>query len=197
MFSCVWYQWCERRNLNQSSCVCAHHLTHTENECTSANDGGRDLYIRRVELEFMSETSEKSVPHEQLLVVSGLLAGFSFTALMLMLQSSESFRAQIWPAYSDAYFVLLVSILAIVSSDLIGCSLGMSVAASGRDPQGRLWSFNGVTFLIGLFGLMLFIPLLVLPVSFVTGLTVLVFEVLIFIWYNRRGPKTRLKPHTN
>jgi multisubunit Na+/H+ antiporter MnhC subunit len=35
-------------------------------------------------MQFMSET-EKSVPHEQLLVFTGLLAGFSFTALMLML----------------------------------------------------------------------------------------------------------------
>jgi hypothetical protein len=142
----------------------------------------------------MSKTYEKSVPHEQLLVVSGLLAGFSFTALMLMLQSSESFRAQIWPTYSDAYFSLLVSILAIVSSDLIFCCVGMSMAAAGRDPESRLWSFNAVTFLIGLFGLMLFIPLVVLPVSFVTGLTVSVFEVLVIGWYGRRGPKTRMRP---
>ena len=141
----------------------------------------------------MSETAEKSVPHEQLLVVSGLLAGFSFTALMLMLQSSESFRALIWPGYSGAYFVLLVSILAIVSSDLITCSIGMSVAAAGQDPQGRLWSFNGVTFLVGLIGLMLFIPLLVLSVSLVTGLTVLVFEMLVLVWYVRRGPKVPMR----
>ena len=86
----------------------------------------------------MSETTEKSVPHEQLLVVVGLLAGFSFTALMLMLQASESFRALIWPTYSHDYFVLLVSMLAIVSSDLIACSIGMSVAAAGQDPYGRL-----------------------------------------------------------
>jgi hypothetical protein len=164
---------------------------------TTNGDGGRGLYIRRVEFEFMSETTEKSVPHEQLLVVSGLLAGFSFTALMLMLQSPESFRAQIWPGYSDAYFVLLVSILSIVSSDLICCSLGMSIAAAGRDPESRLWTFNGVTFLIGLFGLMLFIPLIVLPLSFVTGLAVFVFEALLIIWYRRRGPKTPLRPPTS
>jgi hypothetical protein len=147
-----------------------------------------------MEFDFMSETTEKSVPHEQLLVVSGLLAGFSFTALMLMLQSPQSFRAQIWPGYSDAYFVLLVSILAIVTSDLIWCSLGMSIAAAGRDPQSRLWSFNYVTFLIGLFGLMLFIPLVVLPVSFITGLTVFVFEVLFSAWYVRRAPKVPMRP---
>jgi hypothetical protein len=145
-------------------------------------------------MDFMSETAEKSVPHEQLLVVSGLLAGFSFTALMLMLQSSESFRVLIWLGYSDAYFVLLVSILAIVSSDLILCSLGMSVAAAGRDPKGRLWTFNGVTFLIGLIGLLLFIPLLVLPVSVVTGLTVFVFEILVLVWYTKRGPKVPMRP---
>ena len=113
---------------------------------------------------------------------------------MLMLQSSESFRAQFWPGYSDAYFMLLVSILAIVSAELIWCSLGMSIAASGRDPESRLWTFNGVTFLIGLFGLMLFIPLAVLPVSFVTALTVSVFEALTLVWYGRRGPRTRLRP---
>jgi len=141
----------------------------------------------------LSEPTEKSVPHEQLLVVSGLLAGFSFTALMLMLQSSESFRALIWPAYSDSYFVLLVSILAIVSSDLIGCSIGMSMAAAGQDPYGRLWSFNGVTFYIGFFGLLLFIPLLVLPVSLVTGLTVFVFELLLGIWFFKRAPKVPLR----
>jgi hypothetical protein len=141
----------------------------------------------------MSETGERSAPQEQLLVVSGLFAGFSFTALMVMLQSSESFHAQIWPEYSNAYYVLLVSILAIVSTDLIGCCMGMSVAASGRDPEGRLWSFNGVTFLIGLFGLLLFIPLLVLPVSLVTGLTVLVFEVLVSVWYARRAPKAPMR----
>lgn len=145
----------------------------------------------------MSGTLEKSARHEQLLVISGLLAGFSFNALLLMLQSSESFRAQIWSGYSDAYFALLVTLLAIVSSDLILCSLGMSMAAAGRDPQNRLWSFNTVTFLIGLLGLLLFIPLLVLPVSFVTGLTVSMFEILVFVWYGRRGPKTRLRPpHT-
>jgi len=159
----------------------------------TTTSGPRGLYIRQVETEFMSETAEKSVPHEQLLVVSGLLAGFSFTALMLMLQSSESFRALIWPGYSGAYFVLLVSILAIVSSDLITCSIGMSVAAAGQDPQGRLWSFNGVTFLVGLIGLMLFIPLLVLSVSLVTGLTVLVFEMLVLVWYVRRGPKVPMR----
>jgi hypothetical protein len=149
-----------------------------------------------VKSELVSETAEKSVPHEQLLVVTGLLAGFSFTALMLILQSSESFRALIWPAYSDAYFVLLVSILAIVSTDLIGCSIGMATAASGQDPQGRLWSFNGVTFEIGFFGLMVFIPLLVLPVSFVTGLAVLVFELLLAVWYFRRAPRVPLRsPH--
>ena len=113
-------------------------------------------------MQLMGET-EKSVPHEQLLVVTGLLAGFSFTALMLMLQSPGSFRETIWPTYSDAYFVLLVSILAIVSADLIGCSMGMSMAAAGSDPYGRLWSFNGVTFQIGFYGLLLVIPLLVLP----------------------------------
>lgn len=145
-------------------------------------------------LGFMSETTEKSVPHEQLLVVSGLLAGFSFTALMLMLQSSESFRALLWPGYSDAYFVLLVSILAIVSSDLIGCSMGMAMAAAGRDPQGRLWTFNFVTFLIGLLGLMLFIPLLVLPVSLVTGLAVFAFEVLFIVWFLIRAPKVPWRP---
>jgi hypothetical protein len=141
----------------------------------------------------MSEPTERSVPHEQLLVVSGLLAGFSFTALMLMMQSSESFRVLIWPGYSDAYFVLLVSILAIVSSDLIGCSIGMSVAAAGQDPHGRLWSFNGVTFYIGFFGLLLFIPLLVLPVSLVTGLTVFVFDLLLGVWFFKRGPKVPLR----
>ena len=74
-------------------------------------DRGR-LYHRRVDLEMMSDNgkTEKSVSHEQLLVVAGLLAGFSFTAMMLMLQSSETFRAMIWPEYSDAYFVLLVTI---------------------------------------------------------------------------------------
>ena len=133
----------------------------------------------------MSETAERSVPHEELLIVSGLLAGFSFTALMVMLQSSESFHAQIWPEYSNAYFVLLVTILAIVSSDLIFCCFGMSMAAAGLDPQGRLWNFNEATFLIGLFGLGLFIPLLVFPVSLVTGLTVTVFEVLLFVWLSK------------
>jgi hypothetical protein len=133
----------------------------------------------------MSETAEKSVPHEEYLIVSGLLAGFSFTALMAMLQSSESFHAKIWPEYSNAYFVLLVTILAIVSSDLIFCCFGMSMAAAGLDPQGRLWSFNEVTFFIGLFGLGLFIPLLVFPISLVTGLTILVVEVLLFVWLSR------------
>ena len=142
----------------------------------------------------MSEAVEKSVPHEQLLVVVGLLAGFSFTALMLMLQASESFRALlIWPTYSHDYFVLLVSMLAIVSSDLIGCCIGMSVAAAGQDPHGRLWSFNGTTFYIGFIGLLLFIPLLVLPVSLVTGLTVFVFELLLGIWFLKRGPKVSLR----
>lgn len=142
----------------------------------------------------MSETAEKSVPHEQLLVVSGLIAGFSFTALMLILQSSESFRSLIWPGYSEPYFVLLVSVLAIVSVDLILCSMGMAMAAAGRDPEGRLWTFNYVTFNIGLLGLLLFIPLLVLPVSLVTGLTVLVFEMLVLVWYVRRGPKVPMRP---
>jgi hypothetical protein len=123
----------------------------------------------------------------------GLLAGFSFTGLMLMLQSSESFRAQIWPGYSDAYFVLLVGVLAVVSSDLIGCSIGMAVAAAGQDPYGRLWSFNSVTFYIGLIGLLLFIVLVVLPVSLVTGLTVLVFEALVSVWYLRRAPKVPMR----
>ena len=141
----------------------------------------------------MSETTEKSVPHEQLLVVVGLLAGFSFTALMLMLQASESFRELIWPTYSHDYFLLLVSMLAIVSSDLIGCSIGMSVAAAGQDPYGRLWSFNGVTFYIGFLGLMLFIPLLVLPVSLATGLAVFVFELLLVVWFLKRGPKVSLR----
>jgi len=133
----------------------------------------------------MSETSERSVPHEELLILSGLLAGFSFTALMVMLQSSESFHAQLWPEYSNAYFVLLVSILAIVSSDLVFCCYGMMMAAAGMDPQGRLWNFNEVTFFIGLMGLGLFIPLLVFPVSLVTGLTVAVFEVLLFVWLSK------------
>jgi hypothetical protein len=141
----------------------------------------------------MSEAAEKSVPHEQLLVVSGLLAGFSFTALMLILQSSESFRALIWPGYSDAYFVLLVSILAIVSTDLIGCSMGMAMAAAGQDPYGRLWTFNLVSFMIGLLGLLLFIPLLVLPVSLVTCLAVLVFELVSVVWFFRRAPKVPLR----
>jgi hypothetical protein len=154
---------------------------------TRPDEDRRALYIRRVELGFMSRTAEKSFAHEQLLVVSGLLGGFSFAALML--QSSESFRAQFWPGYSDAYFVILVSILAIVSSDLIFCCGGMAMSASGRDPHGRLWSFNAVTFLIGLFGLLVFIPLIVLPVSFASGLMVSVLEVLLLAWYARRGPK--------
>jgi hypothetical protein len=141
----------------------------------------------------VNETVEKSVPHEQLLVVVGLLAGFSFTALMLMLQASASFRAQIWPGYSDVYFVLLVGVLAIVSSDLIACSIGMAVAAAGQDPYGRLWSFNGVTFYIGLVGLLLFIVLVVLPVSLAIGLTVLVFEALISFWYLKRAPKVPMR----
>ncbi len=141
----------------------------------------------------MSQTSEKSISHEQLLVVSSLLAGFSFTGLMMMLQSSGSFRAQIWPPYSDAYFTLLVSILTFVSADLIQCSMGMAVAAAGRDPEGRLWSFNLLTFIIGLLGLMLFLPLLILPIFIASSLIVIVFEVSAIIWYFRRAPRVPLK----
>jgi hypothetical protein len=156
----------------------------------------REVYTFEVETSLMSAAAEKSSSHEQLLVVSGLLAGFSFTALMLMLQSSGSFRALIWSGYSDSYFVLLVSMLAIISSDLIFCSLGMAVAAAGRDQQGRLWTFNFMTFFIGLLGLILFIPLLLLPVSFVVGLSVLAFEILILVWFFRQAPKVHMRsPH--
>jgi hypothetical protein len=92
----------------------------------------------------------------------------------------------IWPSYSDVYFVLLVSILAIISSDLIFCSLGLSVAAAGQDPKHRLWSFNAVTFYIGIMGLLLFIPLLILPLSSITGATVLLFEILVLAWFTKR-----------
>lgn len=146
-----------------------------------------------MELEFMSEMAEK-IPHEQLLVVSGLLAGFAFTALMLMLQSSESFQKLIWPSYSDIYFVLLVSILAIITSDLIFCSLGLSVTAAGQDPKHRLWSFNVVTFYIGIVGLLLFIPLIILPLSSITGVAVLLFEILVLAWFTKRGPKVSMRP---
>lgn len=86
-----------------------------------------------------------------------------------------------------------MSILAIVSTDLVFCSIGMSLAAAGSDPYGRLWSFNGVTFYIGFFGLLLVIPLLVLPVSLVTGLTVFVFELLFGVWLFKRAPKVPLR----
>jgi len=137
----------------------------------------------------MSQSADESVLHQQLLIVTGLFAGFSITALVAMLQSSESFRAQIWPAYSDAYFVLLVTILALVSLDLILCSFGLSMAAAGLDPQGMLWGFNAVTFFTGLIGLLLFIPLILLPVSLVSALTVSVFEILVLVWFSSRASK--------
>jgi len=147
------------------------------------------IHRLRVRLLFMAEMTERSLPHEQLLVVTALLAGFSFTALMLMMQSPGPFHAMVWPGYADTYFVLLVSILAIVSIDLIGCSMGMAMAAAGQDPYGRLWTFNGATFYIGLFGLMLFIPLLILPLSLISALVVVVFEILLVVSFRRRAPK--------
>jgi hypothetical protein len=137
----------------------------------------------------MSQSGGEGILHQQLLVVTGLFAGFSITALVAMLQSSDSFRAQIWPAYADAYFVLLVTILALVSLDLILCSFGLSMAAAGLDPQGVLWGFNSVTLFAGLIGLLLFIPLVLLPVSLVSALTVSVFEVLVLAWFSSRASK--------
>lgn len=64
---------------------------------------------------------------------------------------------------------------------------------TGEDPQGRLWTFNFVTFSIGLLGLMLFIPLPVLPVSLVTGLTVFVFEALVTVWFVKQAPKVPVR----
>jgi hypothetical protein len=66
----------------------------------------------------------------------------------------------------------------------------MAIAAAGRDPYGKLWTYNGVTFYVGLFGLLLFIPLIVLPLSLVTGLTVFAFEILVGVWFAMRAPKT-------
>jgi hypothetical protein len=117
------------------------------------------------------------------LYVFSFLGGITFAALILLLQSSQAF-SQVPPSLSVLAYLYprgLILGTAIISVLFIGSSLGMVKPASGimgakRDKTKIAGAMSNLAFV----GLMILMPLLLVPISPTAALIIAVIEAIVF-----------------
>jgi hypothetical protein len=129
------------------------------------------------------ELQRTSAIHERLLLVSGFLGGLAFTALVLILQASANFEPSAWGIGGAIYFDALIALVGGVSVIFIMASIssvGLAAGTIGSETREKQNDLAGDYFVFGWLGLMVAIPLLLLPFFWGTSLVVGLFEIILF-----------------
>jgi|SRR5208282_1547054 len=129
-----------------------------------------------------SEGDEKrSLLHQQQLLLVGFLGGIAFTALVLVLQEQRIFEVAVWPFTSTEYFDLLIILIAMTSSACIFSSFALTGIVGAVTPSERLRRFAIACLIIGLCGLLIVLPLLLLIFTKIGAAVIFAFEVVLLV----------------
>jgi len=132
------------------------------------------------------KSKRTSAVHERLLLVGGFLGGISFTALVLILQSSNSpgsLEPSAWGVWGAIYFDALIMLVAGISIAFIMASVTSVGLAAGTIPAEMIAKQDNLAlnyFILGWIGLLVAIPLLLLPFFWGASLVVGVLEISMF-----------------
>ncbi len=114
----------------------------------------------------------------------GFFAGFSITALVVIMQSPATFHVAVGFLSAEAYFEMLITLIALVGSVCVfGVLATMEIAGGTAEVGSGLDRFAYACFLIGLFGLVAVLPLLLLAFTALGAGVVLAVELILFIVY--------------
>ncbi len=128
--------------------------------------------------------AKQSILHQQALLVMGLFAGFSTTVLVVILQSPVDFLVDVGPISGHAYFDTLITLIAAVASVCVfGVLATMELAAGAAEIGSALDKFGYACFLIGLFGVVAVLPLLLVAFTGLGAVLVLILEAILLIVY--------------
>jgi len=128
--------------------------------------------------------AKESVIHQQALVVMGFFSGFAFTALVLIMQSPTAFRVAVGPLSGEEYFEALTTAIAVVGSVCIfGVLAAMEVAAGLAEAASSVDKFGFACFLVGLFGLVCVLPLLLIPFTRIGAAILVGLEIVLLVIY--------------
>ena len=117
-------------------------------------------------------------------MVMGFFAGFSITVLVVIMQSPTTFRVPEGFLSGEEYFQILISVISSVSVVCIFSLLSAMEVAGGNAQRGsNLDRFGYICFMIGLFGLVVTVPLLLIPYSEAGALIVFVLELILLFMY--------------
>ena len=133
--------------------------------------------------------ARESILHQQALLVMGLFTGFAITSLVVIMQSPATFHVEVWPLSAEGYFV--ITTIALVGSVCVfGVLAAMEVAGGLAETGSGLDKFGYACFLIGLFGLVAILPLLLLPFASMGAAIVVACEIILLIVYFSSQSKT-------
>jgi hypothetical protein len=125
-----------------------------------------------------------SLTHQQALVVAAFLGGMAFTSLVLILQSSDRFEPAGWGFYGAAYFFALVTIIGVAIAAFVLTSVTwIGVAGGSVSTESKAADFAAYTFTIGLVGLLVVLPLLMLPFSWPASVVVTIATLGMFLYF--------------
>jgi len=120
---------------------------------------------------------------------TSILAGTAFAALILLIEVKGKFLAPEWFPIKDGYSDLLVMVTAIiVVLFFIACVGAPQVAVRSKSPTSRFARLITTFAEAGMYGILVLLPLLVLPFSLVGAIVLSTFELavtLVFGLYSR------------
>jgi hypothetical protein len=127
--------------------------------------------------------------HQQGIVTSGILAGMSFTALVLVLQAKSDFAPIGWGWWGSLYFLVLICLIGSTVSCFVFVSVVMSYLAAGRVMRKEVFDrsdkFAIRLFRLGFLALRTAIPTLFIPFDWAATIVVGGLEVVLFIFSSR------------
>jgi hypothetical protein len=135
--------------------------------------------------------SRGSVLHQQALVVMALFTGLTLTSLVLILNSSGSFRVPFGPLSGQQYFEVVttyVAVVGVVSS--VAVVAYMEVAGGLSSTFSFVDKFGTTLFFLSIFGFIGMLPLLLAPFTRLGALAVLILGILLLgtYFFGRRVP---------
>jgi len=132
--------------------------------------------------------------HQQALVVMGFFSGFAITGLVLIMQSPAAFHVAVGPISGEEYFEALTTAIAVVGSVCIfGVLAAMEVATGLAEEGSAIDKFGFGCFLIGVFGLVCVLPLLLVPFTRIGSAILVGLEIALLIVYFVSPGKTSSK----
>ena len=127
----------------------------------------------------------RSLVHQQQLLVIGFLGGIAFTALVLVLQQQRTFEVAEGPMTGVQYFDLLAILIAVTSCACIFGSFTLTGLAAGKVPSDELRKFAVICFLIGMVGLLVTLPLLLVIFTRFGATIIVALELILALLFLR------------